>query len=177
MPKTVLITGGCSSGKSRYAEELARTNGRRIAYIATAQVFDTEMANRVTNHRARRGAEWFTVEEPLNLAVALESVYGKCDAVLVDCITIWLSNLLLEREEQLAIAEAELLKLVDLLMEQLMKMSVPVFLVTNEVGMGIVPESRLGRLFRDIAGKANQRLAAAANEVWLVVSGIPVKIK
>ncbi|MBI5482895.1 MAG: bifunctional adenosylcobinamide kinase/adenosylcobinamide-phosphate guanylyltransferase [Deltaproteobacteria bacterium] len=177
MSRTILITGGARSGKSAIAEKLARETGDSLCYLATAQALDGEMEERVKRHRERRGAEWSTVEEPLQLAQALAGCDGRYQVILVDCITLWLSNLLFKYEQSGTGAEDLILAEVERLQNALQAMVTPVIMVTNEVGMGIVPENSLARLFRDIAGRTNQELAAAADEVHVVISGIPLKLK
>jgi adenosylcobinamide kinase / adenosylcobinamide-phosphate guanylyltransferase len=169
--RIVLVTGGARSGKSRYAEERGRATGGRLLYIATAEARDDEMARRIAAHRGRRGADWTTVEAPVEIARALTANRGRFDAVLVDCVTLWLSNLL-ERADESAIEGA-----VDAFIAAAHDFGAPVFVVTNELGSGIVPESALARKFRDVAGWMNQRLAAAADEVVLMVAGLPVVVK
>ncbi|QEM69224.1 bifunctional adenosylcobinamide kinase/adenosylcobinamide-phosphate guanylyltransferase [Geobacter sp. FeAm09] len=177
MTKTIFITGGARSGKSRFAEELAQRFGAPLGYLATAQTLDDEMAERVGKHRLRRGDAWQTIEEPLHLSRALATCDGTCNAILVDCLTLWLSNLLFHYEEQSDDAEARILEDVHRLTAALREMQTPVIVVSNEVGQGIVPENRLARRFRDIAGQANQILAAMADEVHVVISGIPLRLK
>ncbi|GFE60229.1 bifunctional adenosylcobinamide kinase/adenosylcobinamide-phosphate guanylyltransferase [Geobacter sp. AOG2] len=177
MAKTIFITGGARSGKSRFAEELARQFGAPLGYLATAQTLDDEMEERVRKHRLRRGDAWQTVEEPLHLSQALVRCDDTCKAVLVDCLTLWLSNLLFHYEEQGEDAEARILEDVHSLTATLRKMRTPVIIVSNEVGQGIVPENRLARRFRDMAGQANQLLAAMADEAHVVISGIPLRLK
>ena len=177
MATTTLITGGVRSGKSRFAEQRALQHGAPLCYLATAQALDGEMDERISRHRARRGNDWQTVEEPLALPQTLARLDGSCNAILVDCITLWLTNLLLMRERTDAELEEVLLGDVHRLATTLRGMGTPVLLVTNEVGMGIVPEHHLGRLFRDIAGQANQILAATCSEVYALISGIPLKLK
>lgn len=177
MATTTLITGGVRSGKSRFAEQRALQHGAPLCYLATAQALDGEMDERISRHRARRGNDWQTVEEPLALPQTLARLDGSCNAILVDCITLWLTNLLLVRERTDAELEEMILGDVHRLATTLRGMGTPVLLVTNEVGMGIVPEHHLGRLFRDIAGQANQILAATCSEVYALISGIPLKLK
>lgn len=177
MSNIIFITGGTRSGKSRHAEEIARSFGAPLGYLATAQALDTEMDDRIRMHQQRRGEGWITIEEPLHLTQALAANDGLHRAILVDCVTLWLSNLLLRYEDSGEDAAERIGEDVQRLVTTLRDLRTPVILVTNEVGMGIVPESRLGRLFRDIAGQTNQRLAVLANEAWLVVSGIPVRLK
>jgi adenosylcobinamide kinase/adenosylcobinamide-phosphate guanylyltransferase len=177
MSKTIFITGGARSGKSRFAEQSAAGYGAPLCYLATAQSLDDEMGRRIRTHRQRRGAGWQTVEEPLHLAQALEASDGRFNAILVDCLTLWLSNLLLLDEAPGEETEARVMAEVQRLATVLRGMTSPVIIVSNEVGMGIVPENRLARIFRDLAGQANQIIAAAADEAWLVASGIPLRLK
>jgi adenosylcobinamide kinase/adenosylcobinamide-phosphate guanylyltransferase len=172
MAGTVFITGGARSGKSRLAEELALKQGAPLVYIATGAALDGEMAERIDRHRARRGPVWLTVEEPLDLTGAIDTAQGECTAVLVDCITLWLTNLLLKYDDA-----ATVLNEVERLVRLLPTLKTPLFLVSNEVGMGIVPENCLARTFRDLAGEANELLAATADEVYVMFSGLPLKLK
>jgi len=172
MAKVVFITGGARSGKSRLAESLAEGFGTPLCYIATGEARDEEMAVRIAAHRARRGNGWQTVEEPIRLMEALKAAEGRFQAVLVDCVTLWLTNLLLSHEDaDRALAEVQALAAL------LPELTIPIVLVSNEVGMGIVPDNSLARSFRDLAGTANQTLAAAADEVYVTFSGIPLKLK
>jgi len=177
MSRTIFITGGARSGKSGFAEQTATNYGAPLCYMATAQSLDDEMGQRIEKHQQRRGDAWHTIEEPLQLVQALAENDGRFNAILVDCLTLWLSNLLLLHEELAEETEARVTDEVQRLATALRGMTTPVIIVTNEVGMGIVPEHRLGRIFRDIAGQANQILAAAADEAWLVASGIPLRLK
>lgn len=163
-----LITGGARSGKSQRAEFLARGLPGRPIYIATAEIRDAEMAARVVEHQARRGPEWDEHPAPRDLCSALQQTDGRGPR-LVDCLTLWLSNLFeAERDWQAAAQD---------LAACLERQQSPVILVTNEVGLGIVPESKLGRDFRDAQGRLNQIIAAAVDQVELVVAGIPVTVK
>jgi adenosylcobinamide kinase/adenosylcobinamide-phosphate guanylyltransferase len=175
--QTIFITGGARSGKSSFAEQTAHAFGAPLCYLATAQSLDDEMGRRIGKHRERRGEAWHTVEEPLLLAQALTENDGAFNAILIDCLTLWLSNLLMLHEYLGAKAEERILEDVLHLAETVRGMTSPVIIVSNEVGMGIVPENRLARIFRDLAGQANQIIAAAADEAWLVASGIPLKLK
>jgi adenosylcobinamide kinase/adenosylcobinamide-phosphate guanylyltransferase len=175
--QTIFITGGARSGKSRFAEQLATSYGTSLCYLATAQSLDEEMGNRINKHRQRRGDAWHTVEESLHLTQALAVNDGIFSVILVDCLTLWLTNLLLLYEDLGEETEKRVMDDVQRLATTLRGMSTPVIIVSNEVGMGIVPDNRLGRVFRDIAGQANQICAAAASEAWLVASGIPLKLK
>jgi adenosylcobinamide kinase/adenosylcobinamide-phosphate guanylyltransferase len=169
--RTILITGGARSGKSRYAEQRAGELGGRRLYIATAEAKDNEMAQRIAEHKLRRGDEWRTIEEPFELSSALLAQRGRTDCALVDCVTLWLSNLLLHRDAEFAGENVEQL------VETLPRLDFHIVLVTNEVGWGIVPENALARQFRDLAGWANQQIAAAADEVILAVAGVPMIVK
>ncbi|MBR0796431.1 bifunctional adenosylcobinamide kinase/adenosylcobinamide-phosphate guanylyltransferase [Bradyrhizobium jicamae] len=164
----ILITGGARSGKSLRAENRARSFPGRPVYVATAEALDTEMAERIARHRARRGNDWIERETPLDLAQALIDTDGG-GARLVDCLTLWLSNLL-----HAGLAWS---KQTDGLVETLARQRSPVILVTNEVGLGIVPDNALARTFRDAAGLINQQIAGVADEVEFIVSGLPMKLK
>lgn len=177
MASITLITGGARSGKSRFAEQLTQQHGAPLCYLATAQPLDGEMDERIARHRARRGTDWQTIEEPLALPQTLARLDGNYGAILVDCVTLWLTNLLLARDLDQIDLEDHLLGDLHRLATTLRAMTTSVILVSNEVGMGIVPEHRLGRLFRDLAGQANQILAASCDEVYTLISGIPLKLK
>ncbi|WP_305041348.1 bifunctional adenosylcobinamide kinase/adenosylcobinamide-phosphate guanylyltransferase [Geoalkalibacter sp.] len=172
MAPVVFITGGARSGKSGFAQRRAEACSGPLLYLAAAQAADAEMAERIRLHQAERGVRWQTREEPLEIARALAEASGY-GAVLFDCVTLWLSNLLFQHEED----QDKILEAVDRLAAVLPGIKIPVFLVSNEVGSGIVPENRLARLFRDLAGTANQRLAAVADEAWLVAAGCPLRLK
>jgi adenosylcobinamide kinase / adenosylcobinamide-phosphate guanylyltransferase len=166
----ILVGGGSRSGKSRYALELARSRGNRLAFFATAQAGDYEMADRIRRHREERGPDFTTIEEPIDLAGRIAAEDGHFDAVVIDCLTIWLSNLMLS-------GAPDLDRRVDSLLSAGSAASAAVVLVTNEVGCGIVPENVLAREFRDRAGILNQRAGAAAREVYWMVFGVPLKVK
>jgi adenosylcobinamide kinase/adenosylcobinamide-phosphate guanylyltransferase len=172
MAGTIFVTGGARSGKSRLAEELAQGYGAPLGYIATGMAGDAEMAERIDRHRARRGPLWRTIEAPLDLAGAVRENQGSCNALLVDCITLWLTNLLLKYGDG-----ALVLREVETLARLIPNLEKPLILVSNEVGMGIVPENGLARTFRDLAGEANELLARAADEVYVTFSGLPLKLK
>ena len=164
-----MILGGARSGKSRFAEALASGSGRPCVYVATAQPLDGEMAERIAHHRARRPAGWITVEEPLDLAGAITAQGSDGRVILVDCLTLWLSNLM---HAGLGPAAET-----DRLLAALAASGAPALLVSNEVGFGLVPETPLGRAFRDEQGRLNQRLAAEAAAAVLVVAGLPLWLK
>ncbi len=172
MAPVIFITGGARSGKSRLAERLACNFGMPLGYIATGAAGDGEMAARIARHRQRRGDAWTTIEEPMALAAALRENDGRFAAVLVDCITLWLTNLLLAYDDS-----TRCLGQVKELTAAFPHLVTPIILVSNEVGMGIVPENRLARQFRDLAGEANEMIAAAADEVHVTFSGIPLRLK
>lgn len=173
MAQSIYITGGARSGKSRYAQSLAEACPGPLLYVATAAVQDVEMAERVRLHQAERGERWCTLEEPLWLAEGLPAASAGQGALLLDCVTLWLTNLLFHFGEETAPVLSE----VDRFIAALPRLQAPLFLVSNELGCGIVPEHRLGRLFRDLAGSVNQRLAAVSDQAWLVVSGLPLRLK
>jgi adenosylcobinamide kinase/adenosylcobinamide-phosphate guanylyltransferase len=172
MGKIILVTGGARSGKSRLAEGLAEGFGSPIGYIATATAGDSEMAERISRHQERRGPEWQTLEEPLDLSGVIAGHDGYFSAMLVDCLTLWLTNLLLKYDDSTMVLSdvKRLISLFD-------RLQTPLVLVSSEVGMGIVPENRLARTFRDLAGEVNQMIAAAADEVYVSIAGIPLKLK
>lgn len=172
MSQVIFITGGARSGKSLLAEQLAEGFGAPLAYIATGEPRDAEMHARIERHRERRGPGWHTFEEPFNLVETVKSRDGKFRAMLVDCITLWLTNLLLEYDDRKKVMEE-----VSLFRASFPILKTPLILVSNEVGMGIVPENQLARTFRDIAGEANEMLAKAADEVFVTFSGLPLKLK
>jgi adenosyl cobinamide kinase/adenosyl cobinamide phosphate guanylyltransferase len=167
LPKITLILGGARSGKSRYAESLIATLPPPWFYVATAEAGDEEMTARISAHRARRGPEWRTIEAPRHLVAALQK--AGTTPVLIDCLTLWLSNLMLADID----IEAETAHLE----RALAAATAPVVLVANEVGSGIVPEHPLGRRFRDLQGMLNQRVAARADSVVLMVAGLPLALK
>ena len=172
MARIILVTGGARSGKSRFAERLACSFGTPLGYLATGESRDAEMDERIIRHRERRGPEWTTIEEPLRLTETLVEYDGRFRGVLVDCITLWLTNLLLDWVDPERVLE-EVREFAD----AVPKLATPLVLVTNEVGMGIVPENRLARMFRDLSGEANELLASVADEIHVVFAGIPLKLK
>jgi adenosylcobinamide kinase/adenosylcobinamide-phosphate guanylyltransferase len=165
-----LIGGGARAGKSAFALAHARRLGARRAFLATAEALDDEMASRIARHRQERGAEFVTVEEPRDLAGALDGLRG-FDVVVVDCLTLWLSNLLVAGR-----AAADIQAAVDALAVVVGARRCWTVLVTNEVGLGLVPETPLGRAFRDLAGWAHQRLARDADEIYLCALGVVLRL-
>jgi adenosylcobinamide kinase/adenosylcobinamide-phosphate guanylyltransferase len=165
--RLTLVLGGARSGKSRYAESLVMTLPSPWLYVATAEARDSEMAERVAVHQGRRGPSWTTVETPRDIAGALAA--NANTPALVDCLTLWLSNVLL--------ADADVDAEIEHLDGALARAGAPIVLVANEVGSGIVPDNALGRRFRDLQGLLNQRIAARADRVFLVVAGLPLTLK
>jgi len=167
---STLVLGGARSGKSAFAQKAAETaaGAGRPVLIATGQAFDDEMADRIARHRADRGESWITVEAPLALPAAIAALPADAVAV-VDCLTLWLSNLLMaERDVEAAATE---------LVEAAAACPARLWLVSNEVGLGLVPETPLGRRFRDEAGRLHQRLGATMDEVYFVAAGLPLRLK
>ncbi|QAA34836.1 bifunctional adenosylcobinamide kinase/adenosylcobinamide-phosphate guanylyltransferase [Clostridium manihotivorum] len=177
-----LVTGGARSGKSSFGESLLK-DLRKVLYIATSIPFDEEMKERVKKHKNQRPDYWDTLEAYKNFKGEFSNIiYQEYDGIIVDCITIMISNILLEsfnedKENDYGLLEDNIMCQVDELIKVLKNTGCKVVIVTNEVGSGIVPENKLSREFRDIAGRVNQRIAKAADEVYLVVSGLPVRIK
>jgi adenosylcobinamide kinase/adenosylcobinamide-phosphate guanylyltransferase len=169
MPLT-LIGGGSRSGKSAFALELAQQHGTRLGFVATAQIFDKEMEERVAQHRADRDAAFLTIEEPLDLTGVIHREDARFDAVVVDCLTLWVSNLLLRGDGDIDARGAALV-------EAAAASTAHWILVTNEVGCGIVPENALARRFRDLAGRLHQQAARAAREVYFLHFGIASRLK
>jgi adenosylcobinamide kinase/adenosylcobinamide-phosphate guanylyltransferase len=164
-----LVLGGARSGKSAFAEGLVAGHRRGCVYLATAEIHDDEMKERVRLHRARRDAQWRTVEAPLDLSGRLMAETEQGAAVLVDCLTLWLSNLMGAKRDPGPETEA--------LVRALGQAGGPVVFVSNEVGLGIVPDNALARAFRDHAGRMNQRIADVANSVFFVAAGLPLRLK
>lgn len=184
-PKLILVTGGARSGKSAFAEELALKE-QRVLYIATAMAFDEEMKSRIRIHQARRPDTWGTLEGYKDLDMALEPLRDSFDCVLLDCLTVMTTNLMFDdpafdveslSEAQKEALQENILTQVNRVCGWLKENGKSGILVTNEVGQGIVPENRLARYFRDVAGRVNQLAAAESDETWLVCCGLPLKLK
>lgn len=165
----LLVLGGARSGKSRYAQARAESLPGELLYIATAQALDAEMEDRIARHRADRGARWGTRDVPLDLPAAIVTNAAPGRVLLVDCLTLWMSNLLFAERDLDAETEA--------LAAAVAQANGPVLLVANEVGLGIVPDNALARRFRDAAGRLNQTIAAVADEVQFVAAGLPLRLK
>jgi len=172
--RLVLVTGGTRSGKSDFAVSIAESTGAWPVYLATATAADPEMAARIEKHRRERGSSWTTIEEPLDLKKPLAGMTRGENAVVIDCLTLWLTNILMKDEDEFELV-------VDIMSRELAKkvreMGGTVIVVTNEIGMGVVPADELTRRFRDVAGGVNRLFAQTADEVYFVVSGIPMKLK
>lgn len=179
MGKLTFILGGARSGKSNYAEQFARESGKSVLFIATATVFDDEMRERVQNHRATRPHEWQTLEAPMNVSTALLTEKFKAEVVIVDCITLLVSNILLALSEDSSfeMAMQKVKDEIDSMLAAQEKIGGEWLIVSNEVGLGLVPLYPLGRIYRDVLGRANQMLACAAQRVIFMVAGIPTVIK
>lgn len=178
MGKLTLILGGARSGKSRYAQELARQSGKSVLYIATAQALDEEMKARIHAHRMERPQDWQTIEAPLSVANALSALGTAAQVIILDCLTLLVSNILMrECPNEDRVDEAAVTAAVDAETSELLAWiaahEADWFIVSNEVGMGLVPPYPLGRVYRDVLGRANQHLAERADEVVLLVAGIP----
>lgn len=186
MGKIILVTGGARSGKSSFAEGLAKElGGEKVVYVATAVPFDDEMKERVRKHREQRPPTWKTIEAYRDLGIELEGNMQGSSALMLDCITVMITNLMYDKctdfenisNKEIAEVEAYVKAQIGILIDTAKQSKMPFVLVTNEIGMGIVPEYKSARVFRDLAGRANQLIAKAADEVYLCVSGIPMKIK
>lgn len=179
MGKIILVMGGARSGKSSFAEKLAlKIGGGRAAYIATAQLFDDEMKFRVEVHKSRRGENWKTFDAPFNAEEKILEAGKNFDAILFDCVTIYVSNFLCAADlDDEKFLYDKLRGLIQKLIDAAKKSDATTIFVTNEVGFGIVPENRLARRFRDLAGLANQMLAAQSEKVFLTVAGVAVDVK
>ena len=173
MNETVFVLGGCRSGKSSYALETAQKfSGNKKVFIATCVPRDDEMQLRVARHQQERSRHWHTVEAPLHLSEAIVEAGGKASVLIVDCLTLWVNNLLMENYDS-----EQILDQVQSLTRAVSSVTCPVILVSNEVGTGIVPENKLARLYRDLVGSTNQAVAECVDQVIWTVAGIPVTIK
>ncbi|MBI5198482.1 MAG: bifunctional adenosylcobinamide kinase/adenosylcobinamide-phosphate guanylyltransferase [Nitrospirae bacterium] len=172
--KIIFIIGGARSGKSDFALEEASGISGKKAYIATAEALDEEMRERIEEHKKKRGEDWDTYEEPLKISEVIKKIGGKYEVIILDCLTLWLSNLMQDNCN----SDREIENLIDTLEgSKLQAPNTELFIVSNEVGMGIVPENEIARRFRDMAGILNQKVAEISDEVYLIAAGIPVKIK
>ncbi len=168
----VLVTGGARAGKSAFAESLAHAMGSSVLFVATATALDAEMGERIARHRASRPSGWETLEAPVDVTRALDAMGPTHDAIILDCLTVWLSNLLHEGHDELAALDS-----VGGLLDWYRRNRSSLIVVTNEVGLGIVPDRPSVRHYRDCLGRANQQVAAMADRVYLLVAGLPIEIK
>ena len=172
MSNLILVTGGVRSGKSSYAQTIAAVSGAKVFYIATAQALDGEMKKRIKSHKKSRAKTWVTVEEPVHLAKAINAIPSGNKTIILDCLTLFISNLIHN-----GMSDPQICADVKNIVKALRKKSGLSIIVTNEVGSGIVPDNKLARRFRDLQGTVNQITAKEADRVCLLLSGIPVQIK
>jgi len=177
--KLIFITGGARSGKSNFAEKVAAKTSKEVAYIAAGQPLDEEMTFRIKQHREKRPNTWETYEEPIEVRELVSRLGLEKEVILIDCLTLLTSNLLLRKEDKVEDSrwQEEILVEIEKLSEVSYQVPAQVIIVSNEVGMGLVPDNPLGRVYRDILGRANSIIADKADEVFMMVSGIPLKIK
>ena len=173
--KIILILGGARSGKSTYAQCLAEESSSKVLFVATAQPLDDEMRKRIEIHRSNRPVNWRTLEAPSNVANALNEHIGDADLVIIDCLTILVANLLGDNPESQS--EKQVLAEINNLIEYMKITKATFIIVSNELGLGLVPENRLARIYRDLLGIINQNIAQTADEVYFLTAGIPLKIK
>ena len=171
----ILVLGGARSGKSSFAERLAGESGR-VLYVATAEALDDDMERRIANHRQQRPAEWATLEEPVELDSAIPPALEGVNVCLLDCLTLWVSNLLLKMEGE-PDAEQRIINAAERLLEAYEHSDATWIVVSNEVGLGVVPPSRLGAVYRDALGRVNQLVAARADRVYFMVAGLALELK
>jgi len=172
----ILLLGGARSGKSHYAQQLAGQLGGKVLFIATGEALDEEMQARIAEHKKARPKNWRTLEIPAGIGKGIEKGIGDAEIVLIDCLTLLVSNLLRD-EPDYPEAEKRAMSEINELIAAMNKLDASFIIVSNEVGMGLVPETRLGRIYRDLLGKANQLLANHATEVYLMVACLPVRVK
>jgi len=172
MGKITFILGGTRSGKSSFAVKLAEESAKKTAFIATCVPYDDEMQTRVMLHKKERSSEWATFEEPKELAILLKNINNQFETVIIDCITLFVTNLIMDNLDDNVINDR-----ITQMMLALKDVNYDTYIVSNEVGLGIVPDNALARRFRDIAGKVNQLIASHADNVFFMVSGIPMKVK
>lgn len=183
MRKIILLLGGARSGKSRYAQEWAQNTAEKVLFAATATAGDEDMRIRIEKHKKDRPANWKTLEAQTRLGKEIEAAIEDEDLVIIDCITLLVSNVFCRYDEKQfesiedSVLENDVLSEINELVETLNKVDVSFIIISNEVGLGIVPDNRMGRLYRDILGRANQILARNADEVYLMVAGIPLRVK
>ena len=181
LKKSVLILGGARSGKSQHAQELASQLGETVLFVATGQALDEEMAQRIAEHQENRPSSWRTVEVPLGVGAAIRRRFREERVVVLDCITLLVSNIISQCSSgdrvDAGLAKSELTREVDELVACIRNLTATFILVSNEVGLGLVPANRVGRLYRDLLGGANQEIARHADEVLMMIAGLPVVVK
>ncbi len=172
----ILLLGGARSGKSYYAQQLAEELGKKVLFVATGEALDEEMQARIDEHRKNRPGNWRTLEITIGIGKAIDKQIGGADVVVIDCITLLISNLL-RGEPDYTEAEKRVKDEINQLIDTMDRLNASFVIVSNEVGMGLVPDNKLGRIYRDLLGKANQQLAAHATEVYLMLACLPVQVK
>ncbi len=183
MKKIILLLGGARSGKSYYAQELAKKMAEKVLFVATAEAGDEDMRRRIENHQRGRPATWRTLEETTGIGNRIEDEIEDEQLVIIDCITLLVSNIFSRYDEKQfetiedSILEKEVLSEINRLLECLKKVDASFIIISNEVGLGIVPDNRMGRLYRDFLGRTNQMLAQSADEVYFMIAGIPLRVK
>jgi len=185
MSKIVTVTGGARSGKSSFGEALLKKSSGKKGYIATATPFDDGMKERIKNHQNSRPKAWQTFELPYEISSHIDKISKSCDIAILDCITVFSSNILFEKEydwekisyEKISVLEEKIIDEIQQIIEKARVCNLDLVIITNEVGSGIVPGNRLSRVYRDIAGRINQRLSELSDEVYVTISGIPLKLK
>ena len=174
--KCILILGGARSGKSQFAQKLASKLSDKVVFVATAEAGDEEMHSRIEVHKKSRPRNWHTLEAPVGIARRIQAQIGNADVVIIDCITMLVSNLLVGEGDDKC-GEEQVATEIDQLTECMDKLEAAFIIVSNEVGLGLVPENKLGRFYRDFLGRVNQLLAQRADEIYFMVSGIPLTVK
>lgn len=185
MSKIVMVTGGARSGKSSFGEELLKKSSGKKGYIATATPFDDGMKERIKKHQNSRPKAWQTFELPYEISSHIDKISKRCDIAILDCITVFSSNILFEKEydwekisyEKILVLEEKIIDEIQQIIEKARVYNLDLVIITNEVGSGIVPGNRLSRVYRDIAGRINQKLSELSDEVYVTISGIPLKLK
>ena len=183
MKKVILLLGGARSGKSHFAQEYAQRDGEKVLFVATATAGDEDMRLRIAKHKKDRPSNWRTLEAITEIGTQIEAHAGDAELIIIDCITMLVNNIFSHYDEQQfdsisdAVLEKEVIAEIEQLQHCLKKVNASFLIISNEVGLGLVPDNRMGRLYRDILGRANQMLAQTADEVYLMVAGIPLRIK
>ena len=183
MKKIILLLGGARSGKSRFAQEYARRNGGKVLFVATATAGDEDMRLRIVKHKKDRPPNWLTLEAATEIGIRIEANAGDAELIIIDCITMLVNNIFSRHDEKQfdtiddSVLEKEVITEIEQLQKCLKKVDASFLIISNEVGLGLVPDNRMGRLYRDNLGRANQMLAQSADEVFLLVAGIPMRVK